>query len=604
MALKTWHAPGARRDGGVPARFRAEDELPVFRLAARMAPDRWCRARGLPTSLALAYTPVGQPALRAAGGVAARAALLGAPIMIALFLLFPRMAPLWGLPQDAGGRTGLSGTLALGGVAALANDDSVALRVRFEGGAPPRDALYFRGPVLSDFDGREWQRARPGFGGPPDPAPELLGAPVRYEMTVEPSAGRAADARPDARRCAQRAAGRRFRVPPAARHAVDRRPPDRRAAARAGHGLDPLPAGPAKDPTPALREALRLPPDANPRTLQWADTLRNRADLRDGPPSALVAAVLEHIGSAGFTYTLEPGPTRGDAIDEFWFDRKLGFCEHFAAGFVVVMRAMGVPARIVTGYQGSDPQPADGWWVVRQSNAHAWAEVWLGGQGWVRVDPTAAVAPDRVRLGLSLSAPQGLVMGTLHAVNPAIVAQLRGIWEQMDNRWNQWVLNYSRRQQFDLLGSLGVEAPSWEKLAYTLMARPVSAWRAPPGRCGTGAGRIPGSACSSRCASGWRCWGSRWRRTKRRAPRPGVCAKCSAAAATRWRARSSGSTINATHVAHAAGPTRAGGASSAPRRPRPPLSSVDEFQLQRPAPHGMGAVRPVAHRRGRRRLGL
>ena len=224
------------------------------------------------------------------------------------------------------------------------------------------------------------------------------------------------------------------------------------------------------EPTLALREEVDLPPDANPRTLVWAAALRNSPALRDAPPSALVDAVLAHIGQAGFTYTLEPGPYRDDAIDEFWLDRKLGFCEHFAASFVVIMRAMDVPARIVTGYQGADPQPVDGWFVVRQSNAHAWAEVWLAGQGWVRVDPTAAVAPDRVRLGRSLSAPQGLVMGTLNAVNPAFVSQLRGLWEGIDNQWNQWVLNYSRRQQFDLLASLGVKAPGWEDLAYALMA--------------------------------------------------------------------------------------------------------------------------------------
>ncbi|MDH4050408.1 MAG: transglutaminaseTgpA domain-containing protein [Rubrivivax sp.] len=425
---------------------------------------------GLLTSLVLAHMPVGQPALRAAGGMAARAALLGAPIMVVLFVLFPRVAPLWGLPQDAGGHTGLSGTLALGGVAELANDNSVALRVRFEGRAPARDTLYFRGPVLSVFDGREWRRERTRFGEPAEPPPALLGQPVRYEMTVEPSRLDALpmlELTPDQARSAPFAEGFVFRQRRDMQWVADRPIAERvrvQGTAWTRHRHGPV------ESTLALRDNVSLPPGANPRTLVWAAALRNRADLRDAPPSALVAVVLEHIARDGYTYTLEPGPYGKDAIDEFWFDRKLGFCEHFAASFVVIMRAMDVPARIVTGYQGTDPQPADGWWVVRQSNAHAWAEVWLAGQGWVRVDPTAAVAPDRVRLGRSLSAPQGLVLGTLNAVNPALVTRLRSLWEQMDNRWNQWVLNYSRRQQFDLLASLGVDAPSWEDLAYALMA--------------------------------------------------------------------------------------------------------------------------------------
>ena len=424
---------------------------------------------GLMTALVLAHMPVGQPSLRTAGGVAARAALLGAPIMVALFLLFPRIAPLWGLPQDAGGRTGLSGSLSLGGVAEVANDDSIALRVRFTDRAPPMAALYFRGPVLSAFDGREWTRPRPRFGGAADPAPELLGRPLRYEMTLEPSRLPLLpllELTPDRPDAAPAVDGFNFTQRRDMQWVADRPLAERvrlQASAWTRHRHGPRQA------TLALREDVELPPSYNPRTLGWAAELRRRPELRDAGPRALVDAVLAHIGRAGFTYTMEPGPYGRDAIDEFWLDRQLGFCEHFAAAFVVVMRALDVPARIVTGYQGADPQPVDGWYVVRQSNAHAWAEVWLAGEGWVRVDPTAAVAPDRVRLGRSLLPPPGLVAGTLNSMNPALAATLRGFWERMDNHWNLWVLNYSRRQQFDLLQELGVQAPRWEDLAYVLI---------------------------------------------------------------------------------------------------------------------------------------
>jgi len=423
---------------------------------------------GLMTALVLAHMPVGKPPLAVAGGVAARAALLGAPIMVVLFLLFPRIAPLWGLPQDAGGRTGLSGTLSLGGVADVANDGAIALRVRFPDRAPAPADLYFRGPVLSDFDGREWTRRR--LNGLGDPPIELLGRPLRYEVTVEPSRLPmlpTLELTPDRADSAPGAEGFALRRRTDGEWVADRPIAERlRFAAQAWtrHRHGP------RRPTMALRDDLALPAGYNPRTLAWAAELRRQPALQDADPATLVDAVLEHIRGGGFTYTMEPGPYGRDAIDEFWIDRKLGFCEHYASAFVVIMRALEVPARIVTGYQGADRELQDGWTIVRQSNAHAWAEVWLGDRGWVRVDPTAAVAPDRVRLGRSLMPQPGLVVGTLGNVNPELAATLRNFWERMDNRWNQWVLNYSRRQQFDLLASLGVSAPSWEDLAYVLIA--------------------------------------------------------------------------------------------------------------------------------------
>jgi lytic murein transglycosylase B len=177
-----------------------------------------------------------------------------------------------------------------------------------------------------------------------------------------------------------------------------------------------------------------------------------------------VQAVLEHIRRGDYSYTLEPGPYGdaggGNAIDGFWLDRRQGFCEHYAASFVFIMRVLRVPARIVTGYQGSDPAPVDGYQVVRQSHAHAWAEIWTA----------AAVAPDRVSASRALAPTPGFVVGALANVNPAFAAQLRTLWEAMNNRWNQTVLNYSRGTQFELLKSLGVRSPSWADLAYALAA--------------------------------------------------------------------------------------------------------------------------------------
>jgi transglutaminase-like putative cysteine protease len=370
--------------------------------------------------------------------------------------------------------TGLSGTLRLGEVAEIAIDDTVALRLRFVGGRTPQpETLYLRGPVLTHFDGLEWRRI-PGSGLPVGTQTELRlkGEPVRYEMTLEPSRLallpllEATPARADA---APQVRGWRVFQRSDLQWATERPVTDRlrfEAAAwpRFEHG--------PTEWSPELAAALELPLNYNPRTLAWAREFRDR--LAGADAGALARALMQHIRTAGYVYTLAPG-TYGDdrgrhAIDEFWLDRREGFCEHFATSFVVALRAMDVPARVVTGYQGADPQPQDGYYLVRNSYAHAWAEYWQSGRGWVRADPTAAVAPDRVVRSRNLVPRPGVVAGTLHAVNPRLMDSLRRGWERLNNRWNQWVLNYSRSDQFELLDRLGVDSPSWEDLAYAIVA--------------------------------------------------------------------------------------------------------------------------------------
>lgn len=428
---------------------------------------------GLMTALVLAHMPVGRPPLRQAAGIAARATAWGVPVMLVLFLLFPRIGPLWGLPQDAAGRTGLSGTLRLGSVAELASDDSVALRVRFPDGAPPAQALYFRGPVLTVFDGRDWsrQRLRASTPDPAAAAPAAEGRRLRYELTLEPHR---LDTLPLLELTPAGAPGSlevqgmpalQARLRPDAEWVADR-PITDRLRIRAEAVPDQRP-GPLR-PGPWLGAHLQLPALGQPRLRAWARELRASPAMAGADGRALAQAVLAHIRTAGFTYTLEPGPYGREALDEFWLDRKLGFCEHFAASFVFIMRSLDVPARIVTGYQGSDPQPVDGYHVVRQSHAHAWAEIWVSGQGWLRVDPTAAVAPDRIQRSRQLAPTPGLVAQALSGVSPALAAQLRQAWEALNNRWNQFVLNYSSTRQFDLLRALGVSAPDWRDMARIL----------------------------------------------------------------------------------------------------------------------------------------
>ena len=467
MGLKTLELR-ARRDAFVVfflgfflvlTHFLYSQSLPV---ALAMLVSVW----GLLTALVLAHMPVGQPSLRQAALLAGRTALLGAPVMVLLFLLFPRIGPLWGVPQDGQAGTGLSERMRLGSIAEAVLDDRIALRLRFDGPAPPPETLYLRGPVLSRFDGQEWRPMEPLVArrtGSADPL-QPLGPALRYEVTLEPNR-LALLPLLEMSTQVDEIEGHRVRRTDELLWITERPVAERLRFGAQAHVRYRIAAAPGPL---RLREYLQLPPGYNPRTLQWAADLRRDPRHASAPPGVLAQAVLAHIRSGGYSYTLAPGTYGRDGIDEFWFDRKEGFCEHFAAAFVVVMRALDVPARIVTGYQGADPAPVDGFLIVRQSAAHAWAEYWQDGLGWVRADPTAAVAPDRIERSRRLAPAPGLVSGAISAVSPALLERLRQAWETLDNRWNQWVLSYSRGQQFALLKDIGFSTPDWADLALLL----------------------------------------------------------------------------------------------------------------------------------------
>lgn len=432
---------------------------------------------GLLTALVLAHLPVGRPPLRLAAGIAGRAAAVALPIMVVLFLLFPRIGPLWGRPDDALGTTGLSGRMQLGDVAELAQDDSIAMRLRFPDGPPAPQAMYFRGPVLSRYDGRQWQAASPwqqAVQTQQDSNARGIGRGLRYELTLEPTRLNTLpllEATLQVERIDGGPGGQHAALPSgvAARSLwwqIDQ-PVAERLRIQAQAWTD-FRHGPTSDAGAPGGELLALPDGAHPGLRAWAEQLKRELGLSRRDADALAAAVLRHVRTQPFVYTLAPGPYEGDTLDEFWLQRRAGFCEHYAAAFVVAMRAMGVPARVVTGYQGAERNPVDDTWIVRNRDAHAWAEYWQPGIGWQRADPTAAVAPERVERSRSLRPAPGFVAGVLDAVNPGWVGQLRSYWEAVNNRWNQWVLNYSRGTQFDLLEKLGVRSPDWVHLGYAV----------------------------------------------------------------------------------------------------------------------------------------
>lgn len=388
------------------------------------------------------------------------------PIAAALFVLFPRISgPLWGLPDDAhSARTGLSDTMSPGQISKLARNDEVAFRVTFESEAPPSSAMYWRGPVLGHFDGRTWRPVRYEVAQPPQPYAALPegGKALRYRSTLEPHARRwlfALDVPVEL----PQAPGLAVAVSPEfdmlAADAVNARLRfDATARLDAFIGLN--------ETRLSLQNWLQLPPGRNRRTLELA--ARWRAEEQDD--GALVKRALAMFRNDRFRYTLNPPLLDDDPVDRFLFETRAGFCEHFSSAFVVLMRALDVPARVVTGYQGAERNPSDDYWIVRQADAHAWAEVWLKDRGWVRVDPTGAVAPDRIERGSS--AIEGL-RGSAGANLPgladfALLRQWRLSLDAVTHGWNQWVLSYDRTRQQNLLARLGLDAADPREIAGAL----------------------------------------------------------------------------------------------------------------------------------------
>ena len=405
------------------------------------------------------------PPLRQRFMMSARMLAMAAPVALFLFFLFPRIqGPLWGLPGDANGaRSGLSETMAPGMLANLAQSPELAFRVKFDGPLPEREQLYWRGPVLGDYDGRTWTRVSPAqrqtLGGRRLPL-SVAGEPLRYEVTLEPANNRwlfaleMPERLPSLPANAAQLSGEvemTTLAPIAARLRY-------RVASYIHYRLqaDGLPQD--------AGQWLQLPADSTPRALMAGLQLRAIPD-----PGRRVEAVLRTFRSENYVYTLNPPLLGRDAVDGFLYGSRAGFCEHYAGAFVFLMRAAGIPARVVTGYQGGELNPLDGYLTVRQSDAHAWAEVWLARRGWVRIDPTAAVAPERVQRGLEGAVPQRPPFGieglgrfmNIDAEAHPWLTQVRYAVGAMNNGWNQWVLNYTPQRQRGMVERLQSSLLDW-----------------------------------------------------------------------------------------------------------------------------------------------
>jgi protein-glutamine gamma-glutamyltransferase len=400
-----------------------------------------------------------QPALRTTAGLLAQTF----PLALVMFLLFPRVpGPFWAIPKRGDtGATGLSEEMQPGALSRLIESDAVAFRVRFEGGSPPRAQLYWRGPVLHDFDGRRWTPGLEELQHRHADRIERAGAPVRYAVTLEPHRRRWLFALDIAAPEALRALGTlRYDY-----QALANRPVDDLIQ----YPMLSYPRAIARDlPGRARQASLALPEGFAPRARALAAGWRDEIAAQGGGDAEIAQRGLEYFREQPFYYTLAP-PTLGeDSVDEFLFETRRGFCEHFSSSFTVLMRAAGIPARIVTGYLGGETNALSAHLTVRQSDAHAWAEVWLPRRGWVRVDPTGYVAPDRIEYGIDRAlAATERVPGRLLRTS-ALLGRLRATWDAATFAWNDWVLGYSRERQYALLSWLGVQSPSAMKLTIAL----------------------------------------------------------------------------------------------------------------------------------------
>jgi len=378
------------------------------------------------------------------------------PLMLAMHLLFPRLqGALWGLPHDAhAGLTGLSEEMYPGSINELSLSEDVAFRAHFQGAVPPPPQRYWRALVLWTTDGKGWTR---GLTAPAQLNHEAQGAAISYTLTPEP-----------ANRPWLPALDLPAQIPPGTRLrsglVLETAAPVRgrlslEMSAHTQYRMYDLQES-------ERRAGLQRPDSISPRVqdlaARWRRSAHSDADV--------VSMALTHFRTEKFFYTLEPPALEEDPVDEFLFETRRGYCEHYAAAFVTLMRSAGIPARVVTGYQGGEFNPAGNYLIVRQLDAHAWAEVWLPGQGWARVDPTAAIAPERIEYGtegirrlLARGAALGrlpsealrdlLALGALEQVRQ----QLRLSWDAANTAWQRWVLGYDQSRQRELLAQLGFD---------------------------------------------------------------------------------------------------------------------------------------------------
>ena len=383
-----------------------------------------------------------------------------APLAILMWVFFPRIStPFWAVPIDtSGATTGLSDTMSPGDISSLSLSDAIAFRVSFDDAVPePRDR-YWRGLVLTRFNGRSWTGSDPVRSYSARDQIEFVSGRIDYEVTLEPTRQQWLFALDLPREWSYPRSfmGRQQQLASVA-------PIDQRIAYSVSSFTD---YRVNRELSNWWRDHYTFLPEAsNPRTVELAQQMRAEA----ASDFDYANAVLEKLNREEFYYTLEPPPLGSNPVDRFLFDTRRGFCEHYASAFAVMMRSVGIPSRIVLGYQGGEVNPLGGHLIVRQSDAHAWNEIWLEGEGWRRVDPTAAVAPERIEMSANDAALAGIGEAWGFSAQSRFIYQVQMAWDALDAKWNEWVLGYGPENQGAFMRWLGMQEPSWRKMLLTLV---------------------------------------------------------------------------------------------------------------------------------------
>ncbi len=409
--------------------------------------------------LRLSATP-GEPAKQSfsTGG---RLVLYAAPLAVAMWIFFPRIAiPFWAVPMDTGTSTsGISDSMSPGDVSSLSMSNAVAFRVKFDGRIPEPRELYWRGLVLTVFNGRSWSLNDPYEGPRVHEKVTVQGEPISYEITLEPTR------QPWIFALDMPWSWTLERTFMGPQHQLARAlPVDQRIAYQAV-------SYPQFETNVELTESARawyqqIPDGSNPETRALAEELRAAA----ASDTAYIDAILRKFNEEEYFYTLQPPALGSNSVDRFLFDTRQGFCEHYSSAFAVLMRAAGIPARIVLGYHGGEMNPMADHMTVRQSDAHAWNEVWVEGHGWYRIDPTAAVAPDRIDYGVSEAAFEGLGAAWGLTAPSKLMHNMTLALDALNAKWNEWVLGYGPENQNRFMQWLGMRDPSWRKMILTMIA--------------------------------------------------------------------------------------------------------------------------------------
>ncbi|MFK8031155.1 MAG: DUF3488 and DUF4129 domain-containing transglutaminase family protein [Gammaproteobacteria bacterium] len=390
---------------------------------------------------------------------AGRIVVQAVPLLLLLFLLFPRIpGPFWALPTTDSGQTGLSDSMSPGSISNLLQSSQIAFRAYFEDEQPARSQLYWRGPVLEVLEGRNWSVRRVQTA-PSDV--QLQGPAINYTMVLEPHQTKWLLALEFVHKDSLPRFGE---FSPTGELVSRNVVTERRRMKLQSHPIYTFALN-----LDSAQRTLNLDTSNtnNPRTKQLAKAWSDKSTS----PAEVVNMALEHFNREAFVYSLTDARIADtNSVDSFLFDRRRGFCEHYASSFALLMRFAGIPARVVTGYMGGEVNGITGHTTVRQSDAHAWSEVWLEGRGWTRVDPTAAVAPERVEQGISGALPDGEFLPTLMMGSSGVMTGLRQAMDALNANWNNWVLGYSDERQWSLLERFGLKNRSLSSLLILLMA--------------------------------------------------------------------------------------------------------------------------------------